>query len=268
MDEIICLIIILASLYALHVVVYLKFGVKYQNKYQFPLQNQKLEDIAETVSDNFSVINFNIQNGNVESFFFGDNTKKPAILVAYGNKGLIDSNITFAKALVNIGCHVLLVEYPGYGRSSGVPTEKTLLDAFTQAFDFLNKKKEVSKIIVYGNSMGGCISANLLKNRTPDALILRSTFANFGDLICKRAFLPRRIVKNGFFNEKLIRSYSGKILIMHGINDTIAKFNNAIQLDKASNHPTFIQYKGDHESPTDEEVVEQTKLFLNNPIST
>lgn len=259
-------IAISVTLYAVYFVVYLKLGIKYQTKRQFPLLNKGVENKTGSLTDNFSVTNFDIHKGSVESFFFGDSSTRPAIIVVHGNEGLIDSNIDLAKALVSIGCHVLLVEYPGYGRSSGTPNEKSFLNLLTQAFDFLKRKNEVSKIIVYGSSMGGCVTANLLKNRTPDALILRSTFINFGDLISKTAFLPRIAVKNGFFNEKLIREYSGKILIMHGMNDNVVKYDNAIKLYNASKYPVFIKYEGGHESPADNEVVKQTKLFLDKYI--
>ena len=260
-------IIISLILYVLHIVGYVTVGVKYQTKRQFPLLNKPIDNVEETLPDNISVINFDIKNGNVEAFYFGCKEKKPAVIVAHGNEGVIDGNISLANQLVSSGFHVLLVEYPGYGRSTGIPTEDTLLDAFTQAFDFLKEKEEVSKVVVYGSSMGGCIGANLLKNRTPDALILRSTFANFGDFIRKMAFLPKALIRNGFFNEALIKEYQGKVLIMHGTNDKTVNFSNAKKLNEVAKNSTLITYSGGHNTPNDTEVVKQlTNFFVTTKV--
>ena len=73
---------------------------------------------------------------------------------------------------------VMLVEYPGYGRSAGSPSEDSIRETMLLAFDWLGDQPEVdpTKIVVYGRSMGGGAACTLIPERKPAALILQSSF--------------------------------------------------------------------------------------------
>lgn len=70
-------------------------------------------------------------------------TPAPAVVIAHGNGELIDDWIPVADNLVRHGIHVLLVEYPGYGRSEGSPSRKAISKAFQIGYDTLVKSAGV-----------------------------------------------------------------------------------------------------------------------------
>ena len=67
--------------------------------------------------------------GNVEALFLPasptvDNTRQPVVIFGHGNGEVIDYWLTALNGFRQRGIGVLLVEYPGYGRSTGSPSEK------------------------------------------------------------------------------------------------------------------------------------------------
>jgi fermentation-respiration switch protein FrsA (DUF1100 family) len=108
----------------------------------------------------------------------------------HGNAGNIGHRIPIARMLINsLGCNVFMLEYRGYGLSTGEPDEKGItLDAQT-ALDYLRSRAETRshKLIVYGQSLGGAVSIKLVaKNQYAGdivGLILENTFISMRALI-------------------------------------------------------------------------------------
>ena len=91
--------------------------------------------------------------------------KNITMLMFHGNAGNIGHRLPIAKVLSEtIGCNVLMLEYRGYGLSTGSPDENGInIDAQT-ALDHVRNHGEMSKtkIIIYGQSLGGAVSIRLL----------------------------------------------------------------------------------------------------------
>ncbi len=82
-----------------------------------------------------------------------------------------------------------MLEYRGYGLSTGSPNEEGLrIDAQT-GLDYIRQRAETrnTKIVVYGQSLGGAVSIQLVANNqgTGDiaGLILENTFTSIRKLI-------------------------------------------------------------------------------------
>ncbi|KAL8823472.1 MAG: hypothetical protein Q9191_005823 [Dirinaria sp. TL-2023a] len=116
--------------------------------------------------------------------------RKLTILMFHGNAGNIGHRVPIAKVLEeNIGCNVLMLEYRGYGLSTGTPDETGInIDAQT-ALDYIRNQKETEggKIIVYGQSLGGAVAVQLVaKNQEAGdiaGLILENTFTSIKEMI-------------------------------------------------------------------------------------
>ena len=90
-----------------------------------------------------------------------------------------------------VGCNVLMLEYRGYGYSTGTPDEAGLkIDAQT-GLDYIRERIETSdtKIVVYGQSLGGAVAINLVAENQDRGdiagLILENTFLSIRKLIPK-----------------------------------------------------------------------------------
>ncbi|KAL8713574.1 MAG: hypothetical protein Q9220_002436 [cf. Caloplaca sp. 1 TL-2023] len=116
--------------------------------------------------------------------------KKLTILMFHGNAGNIGHRVPIAKVLQeHIGCNVFMLEYRGYGLSTGTPDEKGInVDAQT-ALDYVRSQGETrdDKIIVYGESIGGACAIRLVADNQETGaiagLILVNTFTSIKKLI-------------------------------------------------------------------------------------
>lgn len=177
----------------------------------------------------------------------------PAVIFAHGNAELIDFWPEYLKPLSRNGIHLLLVEYPGYGRSKGRPSEKSITRALTAAYDQLIARKSVDsgRIILFGRSIGGGAICCLAKTRPSAALILLSTFTGL------RAYAPRYglfpfMIRDPLDNAAVLRQYAGPVLILHGRQDELIAFHHAQSLASASRNARLIAYDcGHNDCPPD-----------------
>ena len=89
-----------------------------------------------------------------------------------------------------------MLSYRGYGLSTGRPSEKGLLIDAQTALDYISKTNPATrgtKIVIYGQSLGGALSIQLASRNqsTVSALILENTFRSMRTLI-PTAFPPAR----------------------------------------------------------------------------
>ncbi|KAK7510714.1 BEM46 family protein [Phyllosticta citriasiana] len=140
----------------------------------------------------------------LSAFFIRPSNKQYArnitILMFHGNAGNIGYRLPIAKILEHeLGCNVLMLQYRGYGLSTGTPNEKGLtIDAQT-GLDYIRERAELrgTKIILYGQSLGGAVSIGLAAKNQKDGdiagMVLENTFLSIKKLI-PSAFPPAKFL--------------------------------------------------------------------------
>jgi len=120
----------------------------------------------------------------------GGRNSNVTVLMFHGNAGNIGHRIPIARMIVNyVGCNVFMLEYRGYGLSTGEPDENGLHVDGQTALDYLRSRAETSdhKLIIYGQSLGGAVGIRLVaRNQEAGdiaALILENTFLSMRKLI-------------------------------------------------------------------------------------
>ena len=178
---------------------------------------------------------------------------RPAVIFAHGNAELIDFWPEYLKPLSQNGMHLLLVEYPGYGRSQGRPSEISIHRAFTAAYDQLVAKNTVdpNKIILFGRSIGGGAICGLAKARPSAALILLSTFTSIRYYAPRYGLFPF-MIRDPMDNLGVLKEYPGPALILHGKQDELIPFTHATALMSVSRNARLIAYDcGHNDCPPD-----------------
>lgn len=159
----------------------------------------------------------------------------PLLIHAHGNGELIDFWAQEFTTLRDAGIHVLLVEYPGYGRSAGDPSEASLTAAFVAAYDraIADPRIDAGRVIGYGRSLGGGAIGQLAARRPMAALILESTFTSLRDVV-RRYYIPDWLVRNRFDTRAMLAGFQGPVLIIHGTRDGILPAAHAHALKAAA----------------------------------
>lgn len=210
------------------------------------------------------------ESGNVEAWYIspvsgGSAGPAPAVIFGHGNGELIDFWPEELSGFTRLGIALLLVEYPGYGRSAGAPSQTSITEAFLAAYDVLASRKEVdpSRIILFGRSLGGGAVCALAAERPSAALILMSTFTSARSF-AKRYLAPSFLVRDPFDNLSVVKNYPAPVLIMHGRHDTVIPYSHGIALHRAAKQGQLITYEAGHnDCPPDWKVFWQhIRIFL------
>lgn len=150
----------------------------------------------------------------------------PLLVYAHGNGELIDHWVEAFEPARERGAAALLVEYPGYGRSRGSPSERSIQAALVAAYDFATEQRGFAgrPVVGWGRSLGGGAVCALARARPLAALVLESTFSSVVQM-AKLAGLPERfaplLVRDPFDNLALLRRFGGPVLLLHGERDDI-----------------------------------------------
>ena len=209
--------------------------------------------------------------GKTEAWFLpADPMKKtkpsPAVIFAHGNGEIIDLWPNELKRFNHFGIGVMLLEYPGYGRSEGSPSQKSITEAFKNAYNILIERKDVdpARIILFGRSLGGGAVCTLAAGRSSVALILMSTFTSARSF-AKKYFAPGFLVRDPFDNLAVVRNYPKPVLVLHGKFDEVIPYSHGKTLYKSALHGTMITYESGHnDCPPDWKMFwRDVEVFLN-----
>lgn len=208
--------------------------------------------------------------GQVEAWYLpppGNAEPSPAILFAHGNGELIDFWPETLGRLRDLGLALLLVEYPGYGRSEGSPSQRRIAEAFDLAYDRLADRPEVDRgrIVLLGRSLGGGAVGDLSLRRPAAALVLLSSFTSVR-AFAARYLAPPFLIRDPFDNLAALARYPGPVLILHGRNDEIVPFAHAEKLRDAARRARLVAYEAGHnDCPPDwERFFRDVEDFLRN----
>ena len=173
------------------------------------------------------------------------------VLFFHGNGGNIADRPLTLTHLHDLGLNVFMIDYRGYGRSSGTPSgEGTIIDA-QAAWAYLVDRREIKpeEITIYGRSLGGAIAIALAATINPRAVIVESTFTSIADLgAITYPYLPiSLLVRYDYKSIATITQLATPILIAHSPSDELISFTHAQSLfDAANAQKRFYRLRGSH----------------------
>jgi len=169
----------------------------------------------------------------------------PTIVMYHGNAGNIGHRLNNASILYSYtGSNIFMLEYRGYGKSSGSPNEKGLeLDA-AASLEYLLSRSDIDhdKLVLYGRSLGGAVAvAVAAQKKYMDvlfAMLLENTFTSIPEtarhLFSWLKRLPTWCYKNTFPSVDVIKSVSVPTLFLSGLADTLVPPRHMMKLYNVS----------------------------------
>jgi hypothetical protein len=148
-----------------------------------------------------------------------------ALLFFHGNAGNIADRLERARILnARFGLDVFLVDYRGYGRSQGSPSEDGLyrdgLAVYQAAAD---RGFAPARIVLFGESLGAAVALRLARDRPCGALVLETPFLSVPAMArVHYPFVPPFLIRSRFDNEARIAAVTVPILVIVAEHDEIA----------------------------------------------
>lgn len=187
----------------------------------------------------------------ISAWWIAGDEKKKTLLFFHGNAGNMSHRRDTILLFNRMGYNVLIIDYRGYGMSSGIPSETGMaLDAMAAWNYLLNERNLVpQQIIIYGRSLGGAVAVGLASRVRSAGLVLESTFNSVRGMAQKVLPYVNYLLwsRYTFNSAKTVKGISMPLLVLHSPKDEIIPYRLGRALyDSAPEPKRFHELKGGH----------------------
>lgn len=186
----------------------------------------------------------------LDAWFVPAMPERAVLLFFHGNAGNISHRLDSLRIFHQLGLSVLIIDYRGYGRSTGRPSEQgTYADALA-AWNYLVETRGVAprRVVLFGRSLGGAVATWLAARHAPGGLIVESTFRSVPDMAAEIYWwLPvRALARIEYPVERLLGQVAAPVLVVHSREDEIIPFSHGKALHAAVPESELLVLQGDH----------------------
>jgi len=151
------------------------------------------------------------------------------LLHFHGNAGFLLSQYQAITPLLKYGFQAFVFDYSGFGFSEGKATRDNVLLDGNSALTYIKSREDVknTKLVIYGQSLGGNLSAVVAQQRETDidGLVIEGAFSSHKDIAAKTAgVFGRLLVSEKYSAYKSIRTFKKPVLIIHSTEDEVIPF--------------------------------------------
>lgn len=204
---------------------------------QFLFKPEKLPKDFEFKYPNldFKEYNFKMESGvNINGIHFKIDNPKGVVYYLKGNSRSIKGWGKFAIDFTRQGFDVVMVDYRGFGKSTGRRTEDDIKNDLQYVYDQIKLQVDERYIILHGRSLGSGFAAKLASLNNPRMLVLESPFYSLTKVAFRfLPFMPMSLIMRfPIRTYKYLQYVNCPIKILHGTNDRLIPFSTAVQLSK------------------------------------
>jgi len=165
----------------------------------------------------------------------------PVLLWFHGNAGNITHRADNLRMLAGRDLDVLIVDYRGYGKSEGRPSEKGLYLDGEAAYRYLTEERGIDegRIICFGRSLGTSVALHVALRCHVAGVVLESPFADARAMA--RRMMPTfpvwPFIRSRFDNVGMVSKLNVPLLVIHGDQDEIVPFTQGKAVFEAATEP-------------------------------
>jgi alpha-beta hydrolase superfamily lysophospholipase len=198
-----------------------KLPPDYKFKFDFPFRELNIPYDANT---NINIIQFSVP----------DSVPRGVVLYFHGNRANVSRYRRFAPYFTAAGYEVWMIDYPGYGKSTGVFSEKLVYEWAGVMYKLARARFQPNQIIIYGKSLGTGIAAQLASVRNCQYLILETPYYSMPEVIGFYApiYPTDRLIRHQFPTYTYLPRVADPVIIMHGTNDWVVRYKNSVKLSQ------------------------------------
>ena len=198
-----------------------------------------------------------------------DIKKYKTILYLHGNAGSLENRVHKINHFNDMDINFLLLAWRGFSGNEGKPTEEGLyIDARSAVSWLINEGVKEENIIIYGESLGTGVAAEIAQNKKFAGVILESPFTSMiAAAKSKYPIFPiKLLLKDKYESDKKIKNIKSPILIMHGEVDKIVPFWMGKKMFEIANEPKYSYFSkyDDHMLEFNKDLLNSIKSFVNS----
>ena len=157
----------------------------------------------------------------IDALYFPVHGAQQVVFYFKGNTRSIKGWAKFAKDFTSKGYNFFMIDYPGFGKSTGKLNERNIYRNAQVAYEWLAAKHAEDDIIIYGRSLGAGFAARIASWNNPRMLVLDSPYYNFIELArYYTRILPLRwLLKFKMPLYQFVKKATCPVFIIHGSKD-------------------------------------------------
>jgi fermentation-respiration switch protein FrsA (DUF1100 family) len=164
-----------------------------------------------------------------------------ATLFLHGNGDNLSYYMPYIQETIAAGSSVLMIDYRGYGRSAGSPSEQGLYHDSDAGYTYLlDKGYRAEQIIIYGQSLGSAVAIDLASRRPCAGLILEAPFSSASDVAGSLVPFIGPLLVRSYNSLPKIRGIRAPKLFIHGDRDGTIPFKLGRKLFDAAPEPKTL----------------------------
>lgn len=170
----------------------------------------------------------------LNALHFSVENPKGVVLYYHGNAGQLADWGFVVQDYVHRGYDVIVMDYRGYGKSTGDLSEKALYEDAELFYEYTANRYDENKIIVYGRSLGTTFATYVASKNNPSKLMLEAPFYDMKSLAQEKfpIFPVSWVMRYSFPTYKYIAKVSCPIYIFHGTADEMVPIKNSEKLSE------------------------------------
>lgn len=209
----------------------LYFPMRYPEGWWTQQQSLGAEDVSIVAADGVKL----------HGWWVAAATPEIATLFLHGNAGNVTHRMMALRAIREAGSSVLMLDYRGYGKSEGSPSEKGLYRDAQAAYEWLLQKGYAAqRIVLHGESLGSAVAVDLAARRPSMGVVLEAPFSSASAVA--GTILPGvgRMLMWGFDSKSKISRVHAPVMIIHGSEDEVIPLRLGQELFAAANEPKTL----------------------------
>ncbi len=209
------------------------------------------------------------KNLSIVQFTVPDSVCKGVVLYFHGNRKNIERYAPFATNFTRNHYEVWMIDYPGFGKSTGKRTESIMYDDAATLYKMARARFSKDSIIIYGKSIGTGVAAQLASIRDCKRVILETPYYSIDALMKHYAFMypVSWLAKYHFPTYSYFKKIEAPITLFHGTKDEVIPYKQARKLAKENTGVELVTIeKGRHNNLNESPVFHQhLDALLNLP---
>ncbi|WP_343486344.1 alpha/beta fold hydrolase [Allomuricauda sp. d1] len=197
---------------------------KLSKEFQFYYDNQEIEEYNMQTHDGATI------NG----LHFKAENPKGVVFYLKGNSKSIKGWGKFAVDFTRHGYDVIMVDYRGFGKSTGRRTQKAIKRDMQLVYNKIKENVNEKYIVLYGRSLGSGFATKLASMNNPRMLILDAPYYSLSKVAKKFIpFMPLSLlIKFPMPTYKWLKYVNCPIHIIHGTDDRLIPYKTSVKLSR------------------------------------
>jgi alpha-beta hydrolase superfamily lysophospholipase len=183
-----------------------------------------------------------VQGASLHALHFKQPNPRGVVFFLHGNVGNLVSWTTGVDFYRRVNYDLFIVDYRGYGKSTGhIENEAQLYADARAAYDAMAPLYRDKPIVIYGRSLGTALAASLARDVQPRLLVLVSPFSSLAASAAQAyPWAPGWVLKYPLRTDAIIGDIKSPILLIHGSEDKLIPLAHSERLKALARSPVEL----------------------------